>query len=441
MKWITNLFKNIVGPTTVMAAGTMGAGAVASFMLAGAWFRYDLLWVLLFMIPIFVIGVNSASRIGALNHEHGMFTLICQHVHPGFAWLLLVVNIPIHVLIIMGQMSVMTSSLMSLAGFYPPEVNASVQYVQGYHRAEIILSILCAAAILWLILSQGYERMQKAMGILMVSMFVCFLIVALRGFSEIVDILTGFIPQIPADLPIPGTDNTRVSTSSIISMAGSAIAPAALLGMPYLSTDARTDESTLKQDFRNSLLNLGLIFGAYAIFIVVAGAYALYPLENHAQIDTVHETSKILLRAFPESMSAIGPLIFSAGVFMAAMTTMIVAAQVSTYFCLDMFKKSWHYTPDNKPYHYLLILFVLMPAFLAPFWSFPALLKVVLLMGVNVIVIPLVFAIVLFMVNQTKVMGQHRAEWWRNMILLAGLVLSIVLAADKLPGYLQYLTS
>lgn len=439
MGWLIKLFKNIVGPTAVMAAGTMGAGAVASFILAGAWFRYELLWVLLIMVPIFVIAVDSSSRIGALNHERGMFSLICQHVHPGFAWLLLIVNIPVHILIIMGQMSVMTSSFMSLFGFYPPETNATAQYAQGYLWAEVALSLVCASGILWLILSQGYERMQKAMSLLMVLMFVCFFVVAIRGFSEISAIIQGFIPSIPSDLPIPGTDGeVRLASTSMIAVVGSAIAPAALLGMPYLSTDANADESTLKRDFRKSLLNLGLIFGCYAVFIIIAGGYALYPLENHAQIDAVHEASKVLVRAFPEGLAAIGPLVFSLGVFIAAMTTMIVAAQFSTYFCLDMFNKSWHFSADNKPYHYLLVSFLIIPALLAPFWSFPALLKVALLMGVNVIVIPLVFIIVLYMLNQTKVVQHHKAEWWRNLVILGGLILSLVLAAQKLPHYIQF---
>ncbi len=416
----------------------MGAGAVASFILAGAWFQYALLWVLLIMVPVFVIAADSSSRIGALNHDQGMFSLIRQHVHPGLAWLLLVVNIPVHILIIMGQMSVMTSSFMSVFGLYPPEANATEQYFQSYLWAELILSLVCTSGILWLILSQGYERMQKAMSILMVLMFACFLIVALRGFSEIAEIIKGFIPGIPADLPVPGTDKLRLSNSSIIAVVGSALAPAALLGMPYLSTDANADASTLRRDFRKSLLNLGVIFGCYAGFIIIAGGYALYPLENHAQIDTVHEASKVLIRAFPESIAGIGPLIFSLGVFMAAVTTMVVAAQFCAYFCLDMFNMSWRFSLDNKAYHYLLIAFLLIPAVLAPFWSFPALLKVILLMGVNVIVIPLVFVIVIYMLNQPKVVQEYTAEWWRNLIMLGGLVLSLMLAAEKLPDYIQY---
>ena len=435
---ISNLFKETVGPAAVIAAGTMGGGAIASFLLAGAWFRYDLLWVLLFMLPIFVIGVDSSSRIGSLNREHGMLSLVRRHINPGFAWLLLAINIPVHVFVIMGQTSVMTSSLISLTGFYPPEVGSPGGYAANYRYAELALSLICAAAILWLILSQGYDRMQKAMSGLMLAMFLCFLIVAIRGFTELGDIAQGFVPKIPDDLPIPGTGSHRLVSSSIIGMVGSAVAAGALLGMPYYTADAGVEETDLKQNFRRSLLNLGLIFGTYAMFVVIAGGYALYPLENNASIDAVHEASRVFSRVFPENLAFLGPFIFSAGVFMAAMTTLIVAAQALTYFSLDLLNKSWRFTPDNALYHKVLAGFILIPAALAPFWSFPALLKVVILMGVNVIVIPLVFASIVYMVNNKEVVGEHRAEWWRNLILVAGLLLTIALAAVKMPDYIDF---
>ena len=123
-----------------MAAGTMGAGAATSLILAGAWFRYDLLWIIPLILPLFVISVDSASRIGLLNPDKGMFSQIREHIHPGVAWLIFAINIPVHLLIGMGQMSVMTSALMSLFGFYPPEIGAGTEYAANYHNAEILLS-------------------------------------------------------------------------------------------------------------------------------------------------------------------------------------------------------------------------------------------------------------------------------------------------------------
>lgn len=439
MNNIIKALGTIVGPAAVIAAGTMGAGAVASFILAGAWFRYDLLWVILIMLPIFVVSVDTSSRIGTLTPEEGMFSLIRRQINPGIAWLLLLINIPVHVLIMMGQVSVMTSALLSTFGFYPPQTVTPTSYSENYGVAEVVVGLVCAAAILWLVLSHGYQRMQRAMTALMVLMFFCFLIVAFRGFIELPDILAGFIPSFPPDLPQPDGEAPRIATSSIIAMAGAALAPAALLGMPYLSEDARQSANDLRANFKKSVINLGVIFGAYAMFVVIAGGYALYPLANNAQIETVHEAGRVLHKAFPGPLEATGSIIFSLGVFTASITTLIVAAQVSAYFCLDMVRKSWHFTADNKLYHVLLAVLIMGSAILAPFWSFPALLKVVLLMGINVVVIPLVFVVIIYLVNSKSVVKEHTAEWWRNALLLLGLALSIALAIHKVPHYIETL--
>ena len=420
-----------------MAAGTMGAGAAASLILAGSWFRYELLWVIPLILPLFVISVDSASRIGLLNPDTGMFSQIRQRIHPAVAWLIFAINIPVHLLIGMGQMSVMTSALMSLFGFYPPHAGASAAYVASYHQWEIGLSLFAGAGIIWLLTTGGYQRMQKIMTGLMVVMFCGFLVVALSALQQIGDILAGFLPSIPADLPVPGQETLRSSTGSIIAIVGSALAPAALLGIPYMCADNLQGSPDLRAELRGSVLNLGVMFGGYSIFVLIAGGFALYPLGNHASIDTVHEAGKVLVNAFPAGLSFLGPLIFTAGLMIAALTTFVVVVQVICYFWLDMFGQDWRDRVENKQFKRLLVVWVALPAILAPFWNFPALLKVLLLMGFNTIVIPLVIVIVLVLVNRADVMGEHTASRPRNLVLVAALVLSVWLTLEKLPDYFQ----
>ena len=57
----------------------------------------------------------------------------------------------------------------------------------------------------------------------------------------------------------------------------------------------------------------------------------------------------------------------------------------------------------------------------------------------TLVVIPVVYLIVIVLLNQRAVMQEVRAEWWRNAILLIGLVTSIVLAVDKAPQYYRTL--
>ena len=436
MNMLIKFFRELVGPTAVMAAGTMGAGAVASFLLAGAWFGYDLLWVILLLLPVFVVSVDSSSRIGALNPDEGMFALIRSRVHPGVAWLILLINVPVHFLVAMGQISVMSSAFSSLVGLPADGLDASPLVSQVF---DVGLSLALAGAVLWVVFSQGYERMQRVMSLLMVLMFLCFFLVAMRSFTEWRAILLGFIPSLPADLPVPGSDAPRIATSSIIAMVGAAIAPGALLGMPYYSADAGGNKAKLKLAFRRAVINLGFIFGAYAIFVVVAGGFALHTLDNHASMADVAQASVVLSGALPSMLSFLGPVIFSLGVFIAAMTTLVVTVQVTTYIVLDMLGLQWRFSKQNKTYHRLLFTFVLAAAVLAPFWEFPALLKVVLLMGINVVVIPIVYLILIVLVNNKGVMKEYRAEWWRNAILVVGLVVSITLAIHKAPHYYSLL--
>ncbi|MEM6575904.1 MAG: divalent metal cation transporter [Pseudomonadota bacterium] len=439
MNAIYRLFQGLVGPAAVIAAGTMGAGAVASLILAGAWFRYELLWVVLFMLPLFVVAVDSSSRIGSVNRGVGMMTLVRRQLHPTVAWLFLLINVPIHVLVAMGQFSVMTSAFLSLFGMHPPGADASPSVLARYQQFEWGGSVGLALLLLWLVLSQGYDRLQKAMTGFMVLMFFCFMLIALRSFSEFGDIVVGLVPTIPDDLPVGESDRVRMSTSSIIAIVGAAIAPGALLAIPYLSSDAGGSATTLKADLRKSVLNLGVIFGAYAMFIMIAGGFALYPLADHAHIETVNAAGQVLTQAFPAALGFMGPPIFTFGLFIAAMTTLVICVQVVIYLTLDMLDKDWSYTPQNKLYRRLVVVVTLASAILAPVWDFPALLKVVLLMGVNVLVIPMVIIAMMILLNRKAVMGEHTASGWRNGILLACLVVSVVLAAVKLPDYLAML--
>lgn len=432
MNSIIKLFRNLVGPTAVMAAGAMGGGAVASFLLAGAWFGYDLLWVILLLLPVFVISVDCSSRIGALNPDQGMFALIKSRVDPGLAWLILLINVPVHFLVAMGQMSVISSAFSTVIGLPASGISDSASISLTF---EVVLSLALSIAILWVVFSRGYERMQRVMSVLMVVMFLCFFVVAMRAFSEWDAILVGFIPSIPADLSVPGDDSPRIATSSIIAMVGAALAPGALLGMPYLATNAGASRAELGQAFRAAIINLGFIFGAYAIFVLIAGGFALHSLANHASFADVGQASTVLRGALPAAFSFLSPLIFSFGLFIAAMTTLVVTAQITVFFMLDMLGLKWRFSKENKNYHKLVFAFVVAAAVLAPFWEFPALLKVVLLMGINVVVIPLVYVIMILLVNKESVMKEFRAEWWRNAVLVIGLVVSLILAVHKAPLY------
>ncbi|MBL7644726.1 MAG: divalent metal cation transporter [Candidatus Hydrogenedentes bacterium] len=424
-----------VGPAAVMTAGIMGAGSTSALVLAGAWFRYDLLWLTLLILPALIICLDSGARIGIMAGGKGMLSVIRDEIHPAITWFVIVVMVLFNLFVNMGQMSVMTESLLSIFNWYKPGADATAEATGAYHLATISASILLATGILYLLLSGGYARAQKAMTGLLFLMFGCFLIVAVRGLEEFGAILGGLVPTIPTDLQIPGTERTRDSFGSIMAIAGGALAAAPLLSFSYFHADDNAKPEDLPRYFWKSVLNLGVLFGLYSVMVLVAGGYALYPLENHASIQTVGEAGRVLTRALPAALSTLSPKIFGLGLFLCGFTTLIVVAQLMCYFCLDTLKLDWHYTKENTRFRGLLIFWIAVPSVLSPFWEFPALLKIILLMGVNIVIVPIAIVIIIYLVNKRSVMGAYKANAGRNAFLAASLLLSLWLASAKLPDY------
>ena len=426
-----------IGPAAVMAAGIMGAGSTGSLVLAGAWFRYDLLWIAILTLPAVVICLDSGARVGIMSGGKGMLSVIRDEIHPGVTWFVVAVMVLFNIFVNMGQMSVMTASFLSAFGWYPPAAGAAD--AGSYKMAEVVLTIVFSGGLLAMLLSGGYERAQKIMTGLLFFMFLCFFIVAVRGVQEFGAILGGLIPSIPPDLPVPGTDKVRDSYSSIVAIAGGALAAAPILSFSYFHTDDKATPADMPHYFWNSVLNLGVVFGLYSILVLVAGGFALYPLTdpNHAAIESVNEAGRVLTHALPAGLSALAPKVFAAGLFACGLTTLVVVAQLMCYFCLDAIKRDWHYTKENTAFRWLLVFWVSVPAVLAPLWTFPALLKMILLMGLNIVIVPMAIVIIIYLVNKRAVMGDYKANVWRNVFLAASLALSLWMASEKLPDYVE----
>src|SRR5262245_27805584 len=79
-------FTRLVGPAALTAAGMIGAGAVATRLLAGAWFGFELLWVALYIVPMVIITLDSASRVGILSGGRGMVEMIRNEIAEPLAW-------------------------------------------------------------------------------------------------------------------------------------------------------------------------------------------------------------------------------------------------------------------------------------------------------------------------------------------------------------------
>jgi manganese transport protein len=438
---LIELFAKLVGPAALTAAGMIGAGAVATRLLAGAWFGFDLLWVALYIVPMVVITLDSASRVGILSGGRGMVEMVRSEISEWLAWAIVVPMALVNVVVNMSQMSAMVEGTYGALGMLPPaEPNAGLVF------ATIALTLITlVAAVLG-----GYKRVEKIMTALLLVILACFIIVAVKGLIDWrtwVAMGQGLVPQIPPDLPVAGADRTRSGFTQIMAIAGQGLAPAVFLSYGYLASNAGYTVADVRPTFWKTVQNLGVIWGIFSVVVIVAGATALHAVytgagpsylgvTHYSQIESIPVAGQVLGPALPGALGFLAPRLFSLGLFAAAFTTLISVALTMTYFCLDIARKNWKFTDDNQLFKVVFGAWIAVPALVAPFWQLPALLKAILAMVGNLLMAPIAVAVILYFVNRRS-LGEYRANAGRNALLALTLVFAIVLVVNGLRGVLR----
>jgi Mn2+/Fe2+ NRAMP family transporter len=441
---LVGLFTKLVGPAALTAAGMIGAGAVATRLLAGAWFGFDLLWCALYVVPMVVFALDSASRVGVLSGGRGMFEMIRTDIGAWLAWGVFVPTVLVNVVVNMSQMSAMVEGAYGAAGLLPP---ASGQSTVGLALVTVALTaVTVTAAVLG-----GYKRVEKIMTALLVVILVCFIVVAVKGLLDWrtwIALGQGLVPQVPDPVPVAGSGRTRDGFTQIMAIAGQALPPAVFLSYGYLAANAgyKGTAPEIRSAFWKTVQNLGVIWGLFSVVVIVAGATALHAVytgagpaylgvSHYSQIESIPVAGQVLGPAFPGALGFLAPRFFSLGLIAAAFTTLISVSLTMTYFCLDMARKDWHFTTSNTPFKVLFATWITVPALVAPFWQLPALLKAILAMVGNLILAPVAVLVIIYFVNQSR-LGPFRAGIGRNIVLGLTALFALALVANGIRGWL-----
>jgi Mn2+/Fe2+ NRAMP family transporter len=437
---MVGLFARIVGPAALTAAGMIGAGAVATRLLAGAWFGFDLLWVALVIVPMVVVTLDSASRVGILSGGRGMVDMVRTDIGEWLAWGIVVPTAIVNVVVNMSQMSAMVEGTYGALGMLPPATADA-----GLVVAAIALTLICVgAAVLG-----GYKRVEKIMTALLLVILACFIVVAIKGLLDWhtwVALGRGLVPNIPAPVPVVGSDRVRDGFTQVMAIAGQGLAPAVFLSYGYLAHNAGYTVADVRKTFWKTVQNLGVIWGLFSVVVIVAGATALHAVytgtgpaylgvSHYSQVESIPVAGMVLGPALPGALGFLAPRLFSLGLFAAAFTTLISVALTMTYFCLDLAGRDWRFTDDNRLFKVVFAAWIAVPALVAPFWQLPALMKAIAAMVGNLLMAPIAVAVIIYFVNQPR-LGAYRADPVRNALLGVTLLVALALVANGLRGWL-----
>lgn len=434
---LVGLLARLVGPAALTAAGMIGAGAVATRLLAGAWFGFDLLWVALYVVPMVVFTLDSASRVGVLSGR-GMFDMIRTDIGAWLAWGIFVPTVLVNVIVNMSQMSAMVEGAYGAFGMLPP---AGADRGLGLALVTVALTALTVGTAVF----GGYKRVEKIMTGLLLVILACFIVVAVKGlldWNTWVALGGGLIPQIPPNLPIQGSTGTRSGFTQILAIAGQALPPSVLLAYGYLAANSGQRAADVKASFWKTVQNLGVIWGLFSVVVIVAGATALHAVytgtgptylgvSHYSQIESIPVAGQVLGPA----LGFMAPRFFSLGLIAAAFTTLISVSLTMTYFWLDMSRRDWRFTKENRRFQVVFATWIALPALVAPFWQMPALLKAIIAMVGNLVLAPVAVVVILYFINRSS-MGEHRATAGRNLVLAITALFALALVVNGIRGLL-----
>ena len=135
----------------------IGAGAVSTRLLAGAWFGFDLLWVALGVVPMVIFTLDSASRVGMLSGGRGLLEMVRDELGAWLAWAIFLPTVLVNIVVNMSQMSAMVEGAYGAFGLLPPA--GAAEGGAGLVAATLVLTATTvAAAVLG-----GYKRVEKIM--------------------------------------------------------------------------------------------------------------------------------------------------------------------------------------------------------------------------------------------------------------------------------------
>lgn len=444
MRFLIDAFTHFVGPAALTAAGMIGAGAVATRLLAGAWFGFDLLWVALIVIPMVIVTLDSASRVGALSGGKGLVEMVRSDLGAWLAWTIVVPMALVNIVVNMSQMSAMVEGAYGAMGLLPPASGAPT-------AGLVVVTLLLTSATVAAAVLGGYKRMETIMTALLVVILLCFIVVAVKGlleWSTWVALGRGLVPQVPLDIAVVGQPGrSRSGFTQIMAIAGQALPPAVLLSYGYLTANAGYTAADFKRSFWKTVTNLGVVWGLFSVVVIVAGATALHAVytgsgpthlgvSHFSQIESIPVAGQVLGPAFPGALGFLAPRFFSMGLIAAAFTTLISVSLTMTYFCLDITRRNWHFTKDNTAFKTVFASWIVLPAIVAPFWQLPALLKAILAMVGNLAMAPLAVLVVLYFVNQPR-LGEFRANPGRNTVLGLTFLFALGLVINGVIGALR----
>ena len=398
------IFLSVMGPGIITANVDNDAGGITTYSLAGSQFGYDLLWIFIPMIIALAVIQEMGVRMGIVSGK-GLADLIREKVGVKLTFLMMVALLLANFGNVLAEFS-------------------GIAVSSGIFGVPTFVALPAAALFVWLLVVKGtYKSVEKV-----------FLLASALYFSYIV---AGYLAQPDWTLAFKSMIFPQISMDPayilmVIGLVGTTIAP----WMMFYIQSSVVEKGVTLQNLKYSKIDA--VFGAIvvnivAFFIVLACAATIYvsgvPVHNVADVS---QALAPLAGQYASILFAFGFL--NASLFAASILPLSTAYYVCESLGLEAgVSKGFREAPV---FHGLYLGLIILAVIIIMIPSVPLLSILFLSQVANGILLPFVLILMLLIINDRKVMGEHVNSRLFNYIALATVVIVMGLSISLLVTYL-----
>lgn len=385
------IFLSVMGPGIITANVDNDAGGITTYSLAGSDFGYNLLWTFIPMIIALAVIQEMGVRMGIVSGK-GLADLIREKVGIKLTFLM------------------MLALLLANFGNILAEFSG-IAVSTGIFNIPRFIALPLAALFVWLLVVKGnYKSVEKV-----------FLMASALYFSYIV---AGFLAQPDWSLAaqsvlVPQISLDPVYITMVIGMVGTTIAPWMMFYLQSSVVEKGVSLQNLKYSKADAIIG-AIVVNVVAFFIVLACAATIYT--NGIEVNNVADVSKALVPLAGQYAS----ILFAFGFLNASLfAASILPLSTAYYVCESLgfeagVSKSFREAPV---FHGMYLGLILLAVLIIMMPNVPLLSILYLSQVANGILLPFVLILMLLIINDQKVMGEHVNSKLFNLISLATVVI------------------
>ena len=395
------MFISIMGPGIITANVDNDAGGITTYSLAGSQFGYDLVWLFIPMIVALAIIQEMGVRMGVVSGK-GLADLIREKVGIKLTFVMTIALLAAN----MGNI---------LAEF------SGISVSSGIFGVPKFIALPVAALAVWLLVVKGTYKSVEKIFLLASTVYLSYIV---AGFLSHPDwALAAHNIVVPQIVP------TEAYITMIIGLVGTTIAPWMMFYLQSSVVEKGITLNNLKYSRMDAVFG-AIVVNIVAFFIVIACAATIHA--NGIQVNDVSDISKALVPFAGQYAS----LLFAFGFLNASLfAASILPLSTAYYVCESLgfeagVSKGFREAPV---FHGLYLGLIVLAVIIIMLPNVPLLSILYLSQVANSILLPFLLILMLLIINDRRIMGEHvnsrvfNIISWITVVVVMSLSIALVI--------------